>query len=72
MTDFRQGTFLASPDKTHRETKNLIIQKSDKINSVIFVNRQDYIKKMDNILTDEKKFTIVNSKDGTSLSFAVK
>ena len=72
MTDFRQGTFLASPDKTHPEIKNLIIQKSDKINSVIFVDRQDFIKKMDNILTDQKKFTIVNPKDGTSLRFAVK
>ena len=35
------------------------------------VGRQGYIKKMDNILSDQKKFTIVNLKDNTLLSLAV-
>ena len=48
----------------------MIIQKSDKGNSLVIVDRQDYIKKMDNILSDQKKFT-VNLKDDTLLNFAV-
>ena len=53
------------------KSKNLIIQKSDTVNSVVIVDRQDYIKKMDNILSDQNKFTIVNLKDDTLLNFAV-
>ena len=34
------------------ENKDFIIQKSDKGNSVVMVQRQDYLKKM-NILSDE-------------------
>ena len=49
----------------------MVIQKPDKGNSVVTVDRQDYIKKMDNILSDQKKFTIVNLKDATLLNFAV-
>ena len=39
--------------------KNLTNQKSDKVNSVVSVDRQDDIKKMD-ILRDQKRFTTVN------------
>ena len=53
------------------KSKNLIIQKSDTVNSVVIVDRQDYIKKMDNILSDQNKFTIVNLKDDTLLNFVV-
>ena len=42
------------------KNKDLIIQKSDKGNSLVFVDWQDYIKKMDNVYSDQKKFTIVN------------
>ena len=49
----------------------MIIQKSDTGNSMVIVDREDYIKKMNNILSDQKKFTIVNLKDGTLLNFAV-
>ena len=45
--------------------KDLIIKKSDKGNFVVIVDRQDYIKKMDNILIDQKKFTKVNLNDDT-------
>ena len=48
----------------------MIIQKSDKGNSLVIVDRQDYIKKMNNILSDQEKFT-VNLKDDTLLNFAV-
>ena len=53
------------------KNKNLFIQKSGEGNSVVIVDRQDSIQKMDNILSDQKKFTIVNFKDNTLLNFAV-
>ena len=49
----------------------MIIQKSVKGNSVVVVNREDYLKKMHNNLSDQKKFTIVNLKDETLLNLAV-
>ena len=51
----------------------MIIWKSDKGNSVVIVDRQDYIKKMDNILSRQKKLTKVtkvNLKDDILLKFA--
>ena len=35
--------------------KDLIIQKSDKGNSVAFLNKNDYIKRMNKMLSDSKK-----------------
>ena len=57
--------------KTSLKNKGLIIEKSDQGNSVIIVNKQNYIKKMDNILNNQKKFTLVNLKGDTLLNFAV-
>ena len=53
------------------KNKDLGIQKSDKGNSVVIAQSQGYTKKMDNILSDQKKFTIVYLKDDTLLSFPV-
>ena len=53
------------------KNKDLIIQKSDKENSVVTVDRHDYIKKMENIWSDQNKFTRVNLKDNILLNFAV-
>ena len=53
------------------ENKNLIIQKSDKGNSVVIVDREDYIRKMNDILNDKKKFWKINMKDNTLLNFAI-
>ena len=49
----------------------LLIQKSDKGKSVIIVDRQDYKKKMDNILRDKKKLIKVNLEYDTLLNFTV-
>ena len=48
--------------KTSLKT-DLIIQKSDKGNPMVIVDRQNYIKKIDNILI-ELYYTVVNLKDG--------
>ena len=53
------------------KNKDSIIQKFDKGNSMVIVGRQDYIKKIDNILSDQQKFTVVNLKYETLLKFAV-
>ena len=37
---------------------------------MIIIDRHDYIKKIDNILSDQNKFTNVNLKDDTSWNFA--
>ena len=53
------------------KNKDLIIQKSDKGNSVVIVLRQDYLEKMNDILSDQKKFIKVSLKDDTLLNFAI-
>ena len=53
------------------KNKDLIIQKSDKGNSVVIVQRQDYLKKMNDILSDQKKFSKASLKDDTLLNFAI-
>ena len=47
------------------------MKKFDKGNSVVIVQRQDYLKKMNDILSDQKKFSKVNLKDNTLLNFAI-
>ena len=39
-----------------RKIKNIVIQKSDKGNSVVIVNKTDYLEKMENLLIDTQKF----------------
>ena len=57
--------------KTSLKIKDFIIQKSDKGNSVVIVQRQDYLKKMNDILSDQKKFSKASLKDDTLLNFAI-
>ena len=42
--------------KTLSKNNDLIIQKSDKGNSIVLINKNDYLDKMYNILSDSKKF----------------
>ena len=51
--------------------KDLIIQKSDKGNSVFIVQRQDYLKKMNDVLIDQKKFSKASLRDDTLSNFAI-
>ena len=52
------------------KNKDLIIQKSDKGNFVVIVQRQECLKKI-NILTDQKKFSKVSLEDDTLFNFAL-
>ena len=49
----------------------MIIQKSDTDNSVVIVQRQNYLRKMNDILSYQKKFSKVSLKDDTLLNFAI-
>ena len=51
-----------------RSNKNIIVQKSDKGNSVVILNKSDYIKKMEAMLADESKFTNHHIGDGKELN----
>ena len=53
------------------KNKDLIFQKPDIGNSAVIVARQNYLKKMVNILSDQKKLIRVNLKDDTLLNFTV-
>ena len=67
--NFSKDKFIALQNLS--ETKDLIFQKSDKRNSGVVIDRRDYLKKIDNILDDQNKFTNVNLKGDTFLNFAV-
>ena len=41
--------------KTLSKNKDLIIKKSDQCNSIVLINKSDYLDKMYNILSDSKK-----------------
>ena len=44
--------------------KNIIIKNSDKGNSVVFINRDDYINKMKTLISDPAKFQkLLENKD---------
>ena len=48
---------------------DLIIQKSDKGNSVVLLNRNDYIKRLNEILSDSSKFKKLNVKPVKEINF---
>ena len=54
-----------------RKNKNIVIQKSDKGNSVVVVDKADYLDKMDNLLNDTRKFEKINLKNDGILNFAI-
>ena len=54
-----------------RKNKNIVIQISDKGNSVVVVDKADYLDKMDNLLNDTRQFEKINIKNDGILNFAV-
>ena len=51
---FSKKEFLALQNL--RKNTNIVIQKSDKDNSVVIVDQADYLDKMENLLNDSRKF----------------
>ena len=52
--------------------KNIIIQKSDKRNSVVLMNRDDYINRMETLISDPAKFQILSVPENKDYNFMVK
>ena len=50
------------------KNKDLVIQKADKGNNIIVLNRSDYISKLSKILEDTSKFKRVNIEEGKALN----
>ena len=57
--------------KTLSKSLDLIIQKSDKGNSIVLINKSDYLDQMCNILTDSKKIVKSFVVDDKSLNFII-
>ena len=53
------------------KNKDIVIQKSDKGNSVVIVDKDIYIKRMENLLSDHRKFEKVTLKNDAFLNFVV-
>ena len=53
------------------KNQDIAIQKSDKGNSVVIVDKDTYIKRMENLLSDQKKFEKVTLKNDAFLNFVV-
>ena len=52
--------------------KNIIIQKSDKENSVVVMNRDDYINWMETLISDQAKFQKLLVSENKDYNFMVK
>lgn len=57
--------------KSLRENKEIVIQKSDKGNSVVILNRVDYNQKMVEILSDSTKFRKLDLKQGKLYNYII-
>ena len=53
------------------KNKNIVIQKSDKGNSVLIVDKETFIKRMENLLSVQRKFERVALKNDAFLNFVV-
>ena len=53
------------------KSKDIVIQKSGKGNSVVIVDRSTYIKRMENVLSDQRKLEKVTLKNDAFLNFVV-
>ena len=53
------------------KNKDIIVQKSDKGNSVVIVDKDTYIKRMENLLSDQRKFEKVTLKNDAFLNSVV-
>ena len=51
------------------QNKLIVNQKSDEGNSIVLVDRDKYIKKMENVLSDQSKFQKTTVKDDEFLNF---
>ena len=51
--------------------KDIVIQKSDKGNSVVILNKKSYLDKMKGIISDESKFEVIEVDENKYLNFVL-
>ena len=65
-------THLCAPQILHlSKSKNIVIQNSDKGNYVVIVDKKTYIRRMESLLSDQRKFERVTLKNDAFLNFVV-
>ena len=65
-------THLCAPQILHlSKSKNIVIQKSDKGNYVVIVDKKTYIRRMESLLSGQRKFERVTLKNDAFLNFVV-
>ena len=68
LSSFRQYNKNSQQNLSKEE---FVYQKSDKGNSVVIVDKETYIKRMENLLSDQTKFERVTLKNDAFLDFVV-
>ena len=67
LITFSKEEFIAL--KNLSSNKELVIQKSDKGNAVVILNKSDYTDRLKDMLTDSNKFRLANIKQGKEIRF---
>ena len=79
-SSFKQVSRISNKSLSREEVKalnnlaknnDLVIQKADKDNNIIVLNRSDYISKLSKILEDTSKFKRVNIEEGKALNHLI-
>ena len=74
--NFLKELNLSKPEydalKKLSSNKDIVIQKSDKGNSVVVIDRADYLARMQDLVSDTSKFEKVKVKEGKDYNFMIK
>lgn len=74
--NFLKELNLSKPEfqalKKLKLNQDIIIHKSDKGNSVVIVNKDDYLKRLTDMVADESKFEKLNVKENKDYNFMLK
>ena len=74
--NFLKELNLSKPEfqalKKLKSNRDIIIHKSDKGNSVVIVDRDDYLKRLSDMVADESKFEKINVKENKDYNFMIK
>ena len=79
-TSFKQVSKISEKNLSKEEVKalknlvknkDIVIQKGDKSNKIVILNRSDYILKLSKILEDTSKFKRVNIEEGKALNHLI-
>ena len=79
-TSFKQVSKISEKNLSKEEVKalnnlvrnkDIVIQKADKGNKIVILNRSDYVSKLNKMLEDTSKFKRVNIEEGKALNHLI-